>query len=63
MLETARLDGTSDAIQLEFVERVATPIPVMKLAIHLHLVGLSLRKTVIFLENFGVERSRSTVHY
>jgi len=63
ILETARFDGPSDAIQLDFVKRVATPIPVMKLAIHLPLVGLSLRKTVIFLEKFGVKRSRSIVHY
>ena len=63
MHETTRLDGPSDAIELDFVERVATPKPVMKYGIHLHLAGLSLQKAVSFLENFGIERCRSTVHY
>ena len=34
----------------------------MKIAIQLHLAGLSLSNTVSFLENFGVARCRSTVH-
>ena len=34
----------------------------MKLSIQLHLAGLSLSNTVSFLEVFGVERVRSTVH-
>lgn len=62
-LKSPRVDRPSDAIKLAFVERVATPIPIMKLAIHLRLNGLSLRKTIVFLENFGIERFRSTVHY
>lgn len=63
MAQIARIDGPSDAIKLDFVERVGTSIPIMKLAVHLHLVGLSPRKTVIFLDNFGIKRCRSTVHY
>ncbi len=36
MVEIARLNRGSDAIELEFVEREATPTEVMELAIHLH---------------------------
>ena len=63
MAEIARFDGLSDAMQLDFVKSIAMPIPIMKLSIHLHLVGLSLRKTVVFLENFSVNRCHPTVHY
>jgi transposase-like protein len=44
------------------VEREATPKSLMKLAIHLHLGGLSLSNTVSVLDNFGCTRARSTVH-
>ena len=63
MAEIARLTGPSNTIELNFVERVYTPTFAMRLAIHLHLVGLSLSNTVSILENFGVDRSRSAVHY
>ena len=43
------------------MEREATPRMLMKLSIQLHLAGLSLSITVLFLEKFGVERVRSTV--
>jgi transposase-like protein len=49
-------------MQLEFVEREATPRLLMKLSIQLHLAGLSLSNTVSVLELFGVERARSTIH-
>ena len=62
MPENARLSGCLDEINLEFVEREATPRLLMKLSIQLHLSGLSLSNTVSFLEVFGVERVRSTVH-
>ena len=62
MPENDRLDGCLDEIDLEFVEREATPQLLMKLSIQLHLAGLSLSNTVSFLEVFGVERVRSTVH-
>jgi putative transposase len=62
MAEITRLSGGSDCIELGFVEREATPEPLMKLGIRLHLAGLSLSNTVSELERFGVDRSRSTVH-
>src|SRR6056297_42353 len=62
MPENDRLSGCLDEINLEFVEREATPRLLMKLSIQLHLAGLSLSNTVSFLEVFGVERVRSTVH-
>ena len=62
MPENDRLNGCLDEIQLEFVEREATPRLLMKLGIQLHLAGLSLSNTVSILEIFGVERARSTVH-
>jgi len=48
--------------ELEFVEREATPQPLMKLSIHLHTVGLSLSNTISVLDSFGVDRCRTTVH-
>ena len=62
MPENDRLNGFLDEINLEFVEREATPRLLMKLSIQLHLAGLSLSNTVSILEIFGVERARSTVH-
>ncbi|OYR53901.1 IS6 family transposase [Halorubrum sp. Ea1] len=62
MPENNRLNGCLDEINLEFVEREATPKLLMKLSIQLHLSGLSLSNTVLFLEVFGVDRVRSTVH-
>ena len=62
MPENDRLDGCLDEIDLESVEREATPQLLMKLSIQLYLAGLSLSNTVSILEIFGVERVRSTVH-
>jgi transposase-like protein len=62
MPEPRRLTGCLGEIELDFVEREATPRLLMKLSIQLHLAGLSLSDTVSFLEVFGVERARSTVH-
>jgi len=62
MPENARLTDSLDQIELEFVEREATPRLLMKLSIQLHLAGLSLSNTVSILELFGVDRARSTVH-
>ncbi len=62
MPEIDRLDGTLGQIELDFVEREATPQLLMKLSIQLHLAGLSLSNTVSILEMFGVKRARSTVH-
>jgi putative transposase len=62
MPENARLTGSLDQIELDFVEQEATPQLLMKLSIQLHLAGLSISNTVSILEVFGVERARSTVH-
>jgi len=62
MPENDRLSGYLDEINLEFVEREATLKPLMKLSLQLHLSGRSLSNTVLFLEAFGVDRVRSTVH-
>lgn len=62
MPETDRLSQCLDWIELEFVEREATPPALMELGIQLHLAGLSLSKTISILENHGIERCRSTVH-
>ena len=62
MPENARLIGSIDQIDVEFVEREATPELLMKLGIQLHLTGLSLSNIVSILEVFGVKRARSTVH-
>ena len=60
--EKARLNGCLDQIELEFVEREATPRLLMKLSIQLHLAVLSLSYTVSILDIFGVKRAQSTVH-
>jgi len=62
MPENASLSGSIDQIDLDFVEREATPRLLMKLSIQFHLAGLSLSNTVSILEVFGVKRARSTVH-
>ncbi|WP_081630550.1 IS6 family transposase [Natronorubrum tibetense] len=62
MPENARLSSSIGQIDLDFVEREATPRLLMKLSIQLHLAGLSLSNTVRILEIFGVNRARSTVH-
>jgi hypothetical protein len=62
MTEFGRLSGSIDQIELDFVEREATPAFLMKLSIQLHLSGLSLSNTVRVLKIFGVRRARSTVH-
>ncbi len=62
MPEFSRLNECSDWIEFDFVEREATPEPLMKLSIHLHAAELSLSYTVSILEKFGVERCRSTIN-
>jgi transposase-like protein len=62
MPENDRLSGCLDEINFEFMEREATPPLLLKLSIQLHLAGLSFSNTVSFLEIFGVDRVRSTVH-
>ncbi|WP_436348680.1 IS6 family transposase [Natronorubrum sp. FCH18a] len=62
MPEFTRLNGSSSGVQLDFVEREATPRELMRLSIQLHLSELSLLDTVSVLERYGVERARSTIH-
>jgi transposase-like protein len=61
MLENTRLSGSIDQIDLEFVEREATPRLLMTLGIQLHLANLSLLNIVFILEIFGINRAPSTV--
>jgi transposase-like protein len=62
MPENDRLSDCLGEIKLEFVERETTPQLLMKLSIQLHLARISLSDTVSFLEIFGVDRVRPTVH-
>jgi len=62
MPEITRLSGSSDWIELDFVERERTPEPAMKLGIQMHLAGLSLSNTISVLDELGVQRSRKAVH-
>jgi len=62
MSEIDRLDGDSDWIDLEFVERERTPREIIEKSIRYHLARLSLSNTVMILEYLGVNRSRVAVH-
>ena len=62
MAEFTRLNGPTEAIQLNVVERVHTPTDLMQLAARTHLGKLSLSETRLMLHSFGVKRARSTVH-
>jgi len=57
-----RPTGFSTDFELDFVEREATPEPVMKLGIQLDAAGLSLSDTLSVLARLAVDRARSTVH-
>ncbi len=54
MFENANLEGSSDHLDLDFVEREATPRLLMKLSIQLHLANLSLSNTVFVYEIFDI---------
>ncbi|WP_096389870.1 IS6 family transposase [Halopenitus persicus] len=62
MAETDRLTGSTEWIDLEFVERERTPRETIEKGIRHHLAGLSLSNTVVWLEDLGVERSRTAIH-
>jgi putative transposase len=62
MPEIARLSGSYDWIDLDFVERERTPERAMKLGIQMHVAGLSLSNTISVLDSLGVQRSRKAVH-
>jgi len=62
MAENIRLSGCLDEIQLEFVEREATPRLLMKLNIQVHLARVSFLNIVYIFYVYGVDSARSTVH-
>jgi len=62
MAELDRLSDSTEWIDLEFVERERTPEQIVEVGIQLHLAGLSLSNTKQYLEELGVERSRTAIH-
>ena len=62
MLSFDRLSGDSSCIELDFLERGATPESAMKLSIRLYLTELSLLNTVLIFERMRVDRHRTTVY-
>jgi transposase-like protein len=62
MAKTDRLNGDSDWIEVDFVEKEETPRRLMQYGIELHLADLSLAETTSVLERFGIDRCRTTVH-
>ena len=62
MPEIGRLSGSSEWVDLSFVERERTPRPIIEVGIHLHVAGLSLSNTKQILDKLGVERSRTAIH-
>ena len=62
MTEITRLSGSSEWIDLDFVERERTPERAMKLGIQMHVAGLSLSNTISILDDLGIQRSRKAVH-
>ncbi len=62
MPEFDRLNGDSDWIDLEFIERERTPEQIVEVGTQLHLAVLSLSNTKQHLENLGVQRSRTAIH-
>ncbi len=62
MPEIARLSGSRDWIDLDFVERERIPERAMKLGIQMHVAGLSLSNTISVLDKLGVQRSRKAIH-
>ena len=62
MHEIDRLSGSTDWIDLDFVQRERTPEQIIEVSIQLHLAGLSLSNTKQYLERLGVKRSRTAIH-
>ena len=58
---TVQISAT-DAIELDFLDREATPKEIMELAIYLHLGGLSLSNPVSVLNSIGFSRARLIAH-
>ena len=55
MPEIDRLSGSTDWIDLEFVQRERTPKRIIEVGIQLHLAGLSLSNTKQYLERLGCQ--------
>lgn len=55
--ENARHGGSIDRIELEIVEREATPELLMKLSIQLNFSGFSLSNTNLIFDIFGIGRA------
>ena len=55
------LSSDSGCIELDFLEREATPEPAMKPGIRLHLAGLSRSEHVLIPEKLRIDRYRTTV--
>jgi transposase-like protein len=62
MDEFERLSGSSEWIDLGFVERERTPEPIIEVGVQLHVAGLSLSNTKQILDKLGVKRSRTAIH-
>jgi transposase-like protein len=62
MAEINRLNGDSDWIGVDFIQKEETPRQLMQYGIELHLASLSLAETTSFFDIFGIDRCRSTVH-
>jgi len=62
MPETDRLSGSTDWIDLDFVQRERTSERIIEVGIQLHLTGLSLSNTIQEFEKLGAERPRKAVH-
>ena len=62
MPEIDRLSGSTDWIDLEFVQREWTSKRIIEIGIQLHLAKLSLSNTKQYLERLDVKRSRTAIH-
>ena len=62
MPEIDRLSGSTDWIDVEFVQRERTPERIIEVGIQLHLAELSLSNTKQYLERLGVKWSRTAIH-
>jgi putative transposase len=60
--EIDRLSRSNDWIELEFVERERTPSEIIAKRIRHHMAALSLSNTVVLLEDWGIQRSRTAIH-
>ena len=60
--EITRLNGHTDWIDVDSVERERTPGSVVKLGLPLHLTDLSLPNTIYIIYRLGVEYFRKAIH-